>query len=119
MEFAMGATMITVTSLHDGTASLYTTSDFGVIGGGQHATVREAALKFVTVAQSHYARGVPAGDFTYAGADTVRFYLLGYEGLRKIEDSLSQLGNGTGAEVELWKAGQDVLTALRRAAEGR
>lgn len=118
-EFVMGPTVITVSALHDGTASIYTTTDFGVIGGGQHAAVREKAKKLIAIAQPLYDSAAPTSEFAHPDARTAQFFLLGWEGVRLRTDSLSELGRGQGQERELWCAGQDLLTALRHASEGR
>jgi hypothetical protein len=102
-----------VVALCDGNASLYTTGNFGVLGGIGHASVREAASDFVRVAQSHYAHGKPATDFPYPRTDHVHFYLLGYDGVRLLESEISALQQQNRSLLQLFASGQNVLTQLR------
>jgi len=44
-DWDIGGSVATIMSMRDGTASLYTTSEFGVIGGHSHERVRQAALR--------------------------------------------------------------------------
>jgi hypothetical protein len=103
----------TVVSMCDGHASLYTTGTFGVLGGIGHESVRAASMNFVTAAQSHYEEAVPTTEFPYPAGDHVRFYLLGFEGVRVIDADTAAVGKRTDKCYGMWSAGQGVLTELR------
>jgi hypothetical protein len=112
-----GGHTATVVSMCDGHASLYTTSTFGVLGGIGHESVRSASTNFVKTAQSHYAAATPAADYPYPAPARVRFYLLGFDGVRVIDAELRTVEKRSGPYSELWAAGQKVLTELRLVTE--
>jgi hypothetical protein len=107
----------TVVSMGDGHASLYTTSTFGVLGGIGHESVRLASTNFVATVQSHYDEATPTADFPYPAPDRVRFYLLGFDGVRVIETETSSVERRSNKCSAMWSAGQQVLTELRLSAE--
>src|SRR5436190_20705306 len=53
MDWPIGQHIATVVSLSDGSASVYTTGTFGIIGGIGHETVRTAAKKLVKEADRY------------------------------------------------------------------
>jgi hypothetical protein len=108
-----GGHTATVVSMLDGHASLYTTSTFGVLGGIGHESVRTASRKFVSLAQSHYEAADPTTEYAYPVADHVRFYLLGFEGVRVIDAEISTVEKRNDKHSSMWIAGQGVLTELR------
>lgn len=107
----------TIVSMCDGNASLYTTSTFGVLGGIGHESVRNASMQFVEIAQAHYDQAASASDFPYPVGERVRFYLLGFEGVRVIETSAAALTTRNDPFSSLWAAGQFVLNELRLVSE--
>ncbi len=76
VDWNLGNQTASILAMRDGTASLYTTSTFGIIGGQGHAKVRRAAEACVKVAGQHYGNGVPATDFPYPKEGKVHFYVL-------------------------------------------
>jgi hypothetical protein len=117
VDWPIGEHIATVVSLSDGTASLYTTSTFGIIGGAGHASVRRAAQRFVSVADQYFAESQPTTSYPYPAAKKVRFYLLGYEGVRTIEADIEPIYSGASKYSTLFGAGQDVVTQLRQIVE--
>lgn len=118
MDFSISDGLFaTVVSMHDGHASLYTTSTFGVVGGIAHESVRNAATQFVAISQSHYDTAAPATEYPYPATDHVRFYLLGFDGVRVVNSEISSVEEGSEKYSGMWTAGQDVLTELRLIAE--
>ncbi|HEV7473818.1 MAG TPA: hypothetical protein VGN90_07205 [Pyrinomonadaceae bacterium] len=107
----------TVFSLSDGTSSLYTTSTFGILGGGGHASVRAAAMKFVKAADRFHDAATPTKEYPYPASDRVRFYLLTFDGVRVVDTDFAAINNGTSKYRELFGLGQDVLTELRQLSE--
>ena len=108
-----GGHTATVVSMCDGHASLYTTSTFGVLGGIGHESVRIASTNFVTAVQSHYDEAISTKDFPYPASGHVRFYLLGFDGVRVIDAEIASVEKSTDKRSEMWTAGQRVLTELR------
>src|SRR5437868_2213698 len=78
----------TVVARNTGDASIYTTGTFGVIGGIGHEAVRLTAKKCVKVAEKHYEEATPTTEYPYPKTGRVRFYLVGYDGVRVIDADL-------------------------------
>ena len=62
MDWPIGENVATVISLSDGSASVYTTGTFGIIGGIGVESVRTAAKKLVKEADRRYADSVATHD---------------------------------------------------------
>jgi hypothetical protein len=107
----------TVISLSDGSASLYTTSTFGVIGGAGHEVIRAAAKHFVSTAEKYFAEASPVSAYPYPPRGKVRFYLLTYSGVRVIEADAERIYSGSDKFSPLFGAAQDVVTQLRLVTE--
>ncbi|MDB6065817.1 MAG: hypothetical protein JWR26_2025 [Pedosphaera sp.] len=114
MDWPVSAATVSVVSLCDGTASIYTTSTFGVLGGIGHETVRAAASRFVTSAERHFDQATLVTDFPYPEKGRVRFYFVCFDGVRMIEADESALKTGTDKCADLWNEGQGVMSELRK-----
>lgn len=120
MDWPIGAPNIaTIVSALDGSASLYTTSTFGIIGGESHPGVRRAAIEFVRAAERFVPESKQTDDFAYPAADRVRFFLLTFKGVRVIETDLRAVSSGKAPESALFLSGETVLTELREMASRR
>ena len=119
MDWPVDDQFATVAAVADGTASLFTTAPFGVLGGPPKPTANQAARRFVTAAQSHFDRATPATAFPYPAATAVRFYLVGYDGVRYLEAPLDAVQDATAPLSPLYQAAQDVLTELQQASAPR
>lgn len=103
----------TIISLSDGSASVYTTGMFGIIGGIGHDTVRAAAKKLVKEASRHFDDSTPTQDLSYPALDHVRFFLKTFNGVRVIETDLASLPERHNKYFTLFDSAQSVLTQLR------
>jgi hypothetical protein len=117
IDFPIGQVTATVVSLSDGNASLYTTSTFGIIGGGAHEKVKAASAQLIAAADKFFEEAIPANEYPYPASNKVRFYLVSFNGVRVIEDDLSQIESNQSKYSSLFWLGQEVLTQLRLAAE--
>jgi hypothetical protein len=63
VDWPIGDVVASILALRDGSASLYNTSTFGIIGGGGHALVRAAARSCVRVAADFLAQRPAVTDF--------------------------------------------------------
>lgn len=119
MDFPIGKGTHTATifAASDGSASLYTTSTFGVIGGVGHAAVRAAAVHFVRAADRLFDTAKLTTAYPYPAPDHLRFYLLTYEGVRVIETDMASAADGKSQYSEFFNLGQEVLTQLRLVTE--
>jgi hypothetical protein len=117
VDWNLGNQTASILAMRGGTASLYTTSTFGIIGGQGHAKVRRAAEVCVKLAGQYYGRGLPVSEFPYPNEGKVHFYLLGYDGVRLSVGDEPALNGGTDPMLPLFAAAQDVLTELRQVSQ--
>lgn len=113
MEWPVGDFIASVAALCDGNASLYTTADFGVIGGFAHERVRAAASAFVAAAAAQAEAAAPTADHAYPEAGAAHFLLLTFDGVRRL---VSQLEPPQDGHAELVAAGLALLQELRAVA---
>ena len=103
--------------MRDGTASLYTTSTFGIIGGQGHERVRQAAARYVKTAEQFTKSSKPVADFAYPKSGQVFYYLLTYDGVQLVIGDEAAIERGPDPTRPLFAAAQDVLTELRLTTE--
>lgn len=102
---------------HDGSASLYTTGSFGIVGGEGHDGIREAARRAVEGSQGQWAEARSVLEYPYPEGTAFHAYLIGFDGVRRLTGDFEEL-----CEAEerhplfgLFDAMQQVLTLLREA----
>lgn len=113
VDWPLGDQVVTVLAMRDGTASLYTTSTFGIIGGGGHATVREAASRLVRSAEHYVKAAQPVDSHPCPPEGTAYYYLLTYSGVRRLSGDLAAIEQGADPTADLFFAAQDEITELR------
>lgn len=113
MDWPTSGTTVSVVSLCDGTTSLYTTTGFGILGGGFHESVTQASRVFLHWAEVCYEDTLRTDDLGYPPENRLRFYLMCYDGLRMFEETEDALMRGRNPRSALAGAAQDVITALR------
>jgi hypothetical protein len=113
MEFHIDEHVATVVSMKDGTTSLYTTSQFGIIGSGEYNNPKKASKNFVRKASRYINKAVLVKVFPYPPKDEVHFYLLTFEGVKLINAKLNELVEEKDQNSDLFYAGQEVLTKIR------
>jgi hypothetical protein len=116
MEVAMTDGVSTIVSLRDGTASLYTSTGGGVLGG---YSAKDQAKRFVIEAEKHLAGMKPVQSFPYPEVGRMTFYVLTPKGVYTGEGSERELVSGQHSLSPLFLAGNDVITGLRTASEQR
>jgi hypothetical protein len=119
MDWPIDEQIATILSTSTGTASLYTTSTFGIIGGEGHESVRAAAVRFARAADRLFDAATPTLEYPYPAADRVRFYLLTFHGVRVVDTDLASIHERTSVYTEFFGLGQAVLTELRLVTENR
>lgn len=107
----------TIFSLADGTTSLYTSSGGGVIGGGQHESVRQAGGALLATGEQALALATPTTEHPAPKMGMVRFYLLTYGGTLAAEASQGSLLGAGHPLHPLFLAGEGVTTQLRLASQ--
>jgi hypothetical protein len=119
MDWPIDNTTATVVAALNGSASLYTTSTFGIIGGVGHESVRLAAQRFVRTAEAYHDAAVPTASYPYPAKGKVRFYLRTFREVRVIEADAATVSSSSGQYSGLFRAGQAVLTELRKVVEAK
>jgi hypothetical protein len=114
MEVAFPTGVATLMSMRDGTASLYTSTGGGILGG---YTARNEAKRFVFEAEKHVANMKPAKSFPYPEAGRMKSYLLTRSGVYTADTTEEEVLREGHALSPLFRAGNDVLTVLRTANE--
>lgn len=120
IDFPIDQQTATIVALGDGSASLYTASTFGIIGGGGHQSVKAAATRLITAADASFDQARPTRDYSYPAPGQVRFYLVSFSGVRVIDASLAAIESDRSTYYSnLFWLGQEVLTRLRAVTETR
>ena len=117
MDWPIGQHIATLAALADGSASVYTTGTFGIIGGIGHENLCTAAKQLLKKAESYYDASTVSDDLSYPALDRVRFYFHTFEGLRVIDVSLASVTDERGSYSDLFDLAQLVITELRTAGE--
>jgi hypothetical protein len=117
IDFPIEEVTATIVSLSDGNASLYTTSTFGLIGGGAHANVKAASAQLVAASDKFFEEAKPTKEFPYPAKGKVRFYFVSFSGVRVLESNLSAIESNQSSLSSLFWLSQEVLTQLRLATE--
>lgn len=113
MEVGLEGGTATLVAIADGSTSLYLSNGGGVIGAGEHASVREAASAFLRSASDHIDKLEATTDQPLPAEGSVRFYVNNGGSLRTAEVEEQELTKGVHALSALYAAGQKVLTAVR------
>jgi hypothetical protein len=119
MDWQVGDDTATIVSVMDGSASLYTTATFGIVGGDAHESVRAAAKRFVAAAEPYHDKAVVTRDHAYPQKGKIRFYLRTFQDLRVIETDAVSAYSTSGPYSGLFRYGQAVLTELRKVVEAK
>jgi hypothetical protein len=105
------ASLITVA---DGTTSLYFSNGGGIVGAGQHPSVRESAERFLTLVDAQVGQLAVADEHPLPNVGRVRFYARTFTGVRTAEATERELGEGRHLLSPLFYAGHAVITAVRK-----
>lgn len=117
MEIGSSDYTSTVVAFGDGSTSLYVSSGFGVIGGGEHENVREANAKFIQTANQLYQHLEPCESYPIPEAGRTRFYVFTDSGILTAEAPEDDLGDDRHPLSSLFHAGHAVLSGLLQLAE--
>lgn len=109
----------TLVSLADGTTSLYTSTGFGIIGGGAHKPVVEATLVFLRTVEQALDAFVADDDASVPAVGAVAMRALTFDGRRVVRAAEDGLGHGRHPQSAIFHAGHAVITQLRLIDEAR
>jgi hypothetical protein len=116
LDWGLDSGIATLFALDDGTASLYLSSGGGVIGGGFHESVSQAAKRFLLAfepfvdrMESDLAAQPPERGSTDLRAMTT-------EGRFSVRATTDEFGNGRHPMSVVFHSGQDLIAELRQVA---
>jgi hypothetical protein len=118
METGYSKGVASLVTFTDGTTSLYFSGGGGIIGAGQHATVRSTLETLFDIAEEHLGEFVVAASTPLPNVGEVRFYLRTFKGLVAAESSEDDLGFGRHQLSRLFHAGHATIAAVREVDEG-
>lgn len=118
MEMGAENGSATLVALVDGTASIYFSGGGGLIGGGYHEHIANAAKAFVEQSSRHIDSMTKTSEFPPPLPDRVRFYVLTKSGVLTYEDDWDALSKGKHELHSLFRAGHEIITPLRMIDEG-
>ena len=76
VEFGYEEAVVTLVTVADGTVSIYVSNGAGFIGMGAHASVRNTALDFLSLAERFIPKAAPAKDHPLPSKGFTTFYFL-------------------------------------------
>jgi hypothetical protein len=117
METEMDGGYYTLVVLGDGTTSLYFSKGGGIIGAGEHETVRRAGARFIDTANHHLDAATATTRFPAPAEGMTRFHFLTFDGARSYTAPTSRLGEGRDALSALFRSAHGVITEVRLASQ--
>ena len=117
MELGFPEAIATLVAFADGNTSLYFSNGGGIVGAGQHPTVRRAAAIFLIAAERIVDTLAPATERPYPITGHARFYIRTYDELLTAEVDGEILAAGTHPLSDFFFCGHALITAVREAAD--
>jgi len=115
-DWGMREGSASIIAVADGSVSMYTSSGGGMIGAGEHDSVRVPAARFLRTVESILDSLTAATDTPLPSANEFALIALTYDGTRRAVVDLRLLQRADPL-ARAWIAGQDVITALRELQE--
>ena len=123
METGQADAVATFACFLDGSASLYLSTGGGVIGGGQHESVRTACVEMMSITNKYAAAFMaackPVSSFAYPGNREVFFYLVTDKGVYQARCRQSALAEQRDPFSALFNNCHAVMSEVRQIAEIR
>ena len=117
MEIGYPEATATLVALGEGTVSFYFSNGGGIIGAGEHMSVRNEAAKFIDSSEECLDQLSPASTFPLPSEGRVRFYVLTFSGPLTVDAAERELGEGKHPLSRLFYAGHKVITEIRQISE--
>ena len=117
MEWHVNNGVVSLVAVAEGSTSLYFSTGGGIIGGGEHESVRAENHKLLAFIEKSLEMFVQVDTALPVLKGAVTFAVLTYDGLRGARDKEERM---TQRQSPLWPVyylGQGVITALRLATE--
>jgi hypothetical protein len=115
METGYPEAVATLSVFVEGSTSLYFSNGGGVIGAGQHASVRRTHPPLFKEAERQLAAFTPAKSTELPGMGRVRMYLRTFNGTVGAEADEQDLGNMRHQLSKLFHAAHATIAAIREA----
>jgi len=119
METGYPDSAFSLVVLADGTASLYFSTGGGIIGAGQHETVRKSSVNFMGWANQYFSSSSPVSKHPLPSSGQVVFYFLSYKGVFSYSAKELELGEGRDKLSNLFHAGHEVISHMREIEQAR
>lgn len=116
MESGFPEGVSTLVAVADGTSSLYYSTGGGVIGGGDHDSIRIECDEFVSLAQQYISKATLTKQFLLPQQDNVRFYFVTRGGVYTFEALEDDLGENRHACSPLFHQGHELITEILKLA---
>ena len=113
METGFSNGSFTLSSVADGSTSLYFSNGGGIIGGGEHEKVRKASGHLLSGAQHFYKDAKLVSVYPKPKAGMVTFYFVTFDGVRSYSALEDRLGNDKDKLSKLFFASHNVISELR------
>ncbi len=115
METGMQGGHYTLVALADGSTSLYYSTGGGVIGASAWPAVKDASQRFLDQGNRALVSSAPATSLEPPPLNTARFFFLTFDGVQVGTAPEAALTKKNHKLAALFRAGQDVITAIRKA----
>jgi len=117
MEIFISQTWVNLVCVADGTVSIYFGTGGGIIGAGEHDSVRSAARECLKKSEEileHLKKFDPAH---IKNEGKIKFHVLTYDGIRSDEVETNEIENETHYLSEFYYSAQNVITEVRSVEE--
>jgi len=113
MEIGMPNGSASVVAVADGSASMYTGTGGGMIGAGEHESVRAPARAFLQTIEK-LLDAIPVAEAAPTSRDgEYAFVALTFDGMRRAVDREAALSQGSHPLLAAFVAGHELVTAMR------
>lgn len=113
MDMGSSEGTTTLLAVVDGTVSLYTSTGGGVIGAGEHPSIRRRAMKFISTAERYFEEFQKTSESPLPAPGRINFYLMTFSGTFTGDFDENALGEGHHKLSKLFYAGHEVISAMR------
>ena len=113
MEMGSSEGTATLLAVVDGTVSLYTSTGGGIIGAGEHPSIRRRAMKFISTAEQYFEEFQKTNESPLPAPGRIKFYLMTFSGTFTGDFDENALGEGHHKLSKLFYAGHEVISAMR------
>ncbi len=117
MEAGLPEGSFTLSSIADGSTSLYFSASSGIVGAGDYQAVREASGRLLAHAQQYYGNAEQVHVFPKPRHGQVIFYFITFDGVLSYSARAVDLDNERDELSSLFFAANNVITSIRKVSE--